>query len=93
MSEQVPEPDDLSCRQVVGLITDYLDDALSPADREQLEEHLAECDGCATVLEQFRVTVELTGHLEPDDVDQLGEPTRADLLGVFRRWAADRPVA
>jgi len=86
------EPDDLPCHQVVGLITDYLDDALPAVDRARLDEHLSDCDGCAVVLDQFRTTIALTGHLEPDDVDRLDDPTRSDLLGAFRRWAADRPL-
>ncbi len=92
MTEEALEADDLPCRQVVELITDYLDDALSAHERARLDEHLSDCDGCATVLDQFRTTIEVTGRLDPDDVDRLDAPTRTGLLGAFRRWAADRPA-
>lgn len=87
---QLPD-DDLPCVVVVDLITDYLDDALSPHERARLEEHLAECDDCVTVLDQFRTTITVTGRLASDDVDRLDEPTRAQLIGVFQQWAAGRP--
>ena len=52
---------ELSCIEVVELVTAYLDDALGAADRERVEEHLVFCDGCSTYLEQNRQTVALTG--------------------------------
>jgi anti-sigma factor RsiW len=35
----------LACQQVVEMVTDYLEDALAPADRKRLERHLAGCPG------------------------------------------------
>ncbi|WP_198950004.1 zf-HC2 domain-containing protein [Kineosporia sp. A_224] len=93
MTQDVPADDDLPCTQVVMLITDYLDDALAPADRDRIDEHLADCDGCTVVLDQFRTTVRTTGMLQTEDLDRLDPGTRDDLLGVFRRWAAERPGA
>ena len=37
---------ELACREVVELVTAYLDDGLAPSDRERFEEHLVFCDGC-----------------------------------------------
>jgi predicted anti-sigma-YlaC factor YlaD len=84
------EPVDLPCNVVVELITDYLDGALAPLDRSLLEAHLAECDGCTAVLEQFATTVRVAGQLGTGDVEELDAATRDDLLGAFRSWAADR---
>jgi hypothetical protein len=42
----------LACTQLVELVADYLDDALSPDLRARFEEHLAGCDGCTTYLSQ-----------------------------------------
>ena len=76
---------DLVCRQVVELISDYLDGGL-PADvRAAVEAHLAGCDGCTMVLEEFRRTIAMTGMLTEDDVT----PAQRDiLLAAFRGWAA-----
>lgn len=81
---------ELPCVRVVELITEYLDGALPDADRARIEAHLDDCDGCTVVLDQFRTTIEVTGTLGADDVDAIDEPTRSELLGAFRRWAAER---
>jgi MFS family permease len=43
---------ELACRQLVELVADYLDDALSAEMRARFEEHLAGCDGCTPYLRQ-----------------------------------------
>ena len=50
---------EMTCRELVELVTDYLDDALPPERRAPIEAHLALCDACATYLEQMRQTVVL----------------------------------
>src|SRR4029078_8803528 len=55
---------DLACREVVELVTDYLEGVLDDRDRERFERHLGGCDGCAAYLEQMRVTLRVAGPLE-----------------------------
>ena len=59
---------ELSCRELVELVTDYLEDALGEADRRRFEAHIAGCGGCTRYLEQLRLTVRLTGTLSPSDL-------------------------
>jgi hypothetical protein len=60
----VPAPPDLACRQLVEVVTDYLDGVL-PADwREHVDEHLAGCDGCTQYMRQIRDTVRLLARLD-----------------------------
>lgn len=73
----------MNCRELVELVTDYLEGALPPADRERLEAHLAGCEGCTTYLEQFRITIRLTGMLAEQ---QVSPDARSLLTGVFRAW-------
>lgn len=75
----------LTCHEVVDIITDYLEDALPPADRRRVEEHLAICDGCTTYLEQMRETIRLTGMLTEE---QIPEEQKQELLEAFRTWTA-----
>ena len=75
----------LTCHEVVDLITDYLEDALSPGDRRRVEEHLAICDGCTAYLEQMRETIRLTGMLTEE---QIPEDQKQRLLEAFRTWTA-----
>ncbi len=54
-----PSTTTLSCRQVVELVTDYLEDALDPLARADFEAHVAGCDGCPIHLDQMRATIAL----------------------------------
>ena len=84
-----PDAHDITCRQAVALMTDYLDGVLGPDDRAQIEAHLAECEGCAEHLRQIRITVVVTGPIGEDDLDPAA---REDLMEIYRRWRRDRPA-
>lgn len=73
----------MRCREVVELMTDYLEGALSPAEASRFEEHIAGCDGCRAYLEQMRTTRRLAGRLATEPVpDEL----RRELEAAFRDW-------
>ena len=74
---------DMVCQQAVELVTDYLEGALSRRDRRRFESHLAACPNCTAYLEQIRITIALTGAVEPDD---LTPEAREELGELFRRW-------
>jgi anti-sigma factor RsiW len=76
---------ELNCAQIVELVTAYLEGALEPDDRERFEEHLVFCDGCDHYLEQMRLTIEVTGRLEPGELPPALEER---LLEAFRGWRA-----
>jgi anti-sigma factor RsiW len=73
----------LSCQELVELVTDYFEGALPAEDRARFEAHIGGCDGCVAYVEQMRTTIELMGRLEPDDVTP---EAQAALLGAFRNW-------
>ena len=75
--------DDLSCQEVVELVTDYLEDALAPEVRERFELHLGACDGCVTYLDQMRATIRIVRALREEDLDP---QLREELVGAFRGW-------
>lgn len=74
---------DLTCKEVVELITDYLEGTLSRRDRKRFERHLAVCDGCTAYLEQMRRTIATTRALAEED---LPEAVREELVSAFRGW-------
>ena len=82
MTETVIE---ISCQELVELVTDYLEGALSPEDRNRFDAHIGGCDGCRTYLEQIRITIAVAGRLTPEELDPAAE--RA-LLEAFRGWKA-----
>ena len=75
----------LNCRELVELVTAYLEGDLSAVERKRFDAHLAGCDGCSMYVEQMRRTIELTGTLSVDDVPPEAEDA---LLRTFRAWKA-----
>jgi anti-sigma factor RsiW len=75
---------DLSCKQLVELVTDYLEGALSPADRQRFDEHIAVCPRCRAHLRQLRDTLRVLGSL-PEEA--LPASATDDLLRAFREWS------
>ena len=74
-------PDDLACIDAIELITDYLEGALSDADRRRLEEHLASCPGCTEYLAQLQAVAGSLGGLREE---QLPPATRDALIASLR---------
>jgi anti-sigma factor RsiW len=74
--------EDLSCQELVELVTDYLEGALPPAEHARFEAHVAECPGCEIYLRQVRATIAIaraSGELE-------ARPEISGLLQAFRDW-------
>jgi anti-sigma factor RsiW len=85
MSEIViPE---MACQELVELVTNYLEGALSEEDRTRFEAHIAGCDACTNYLEQMRQTIRALGHLPPESISP---DAQRELLAVFNAWKADR---
>ena len=74
-------PGELSCAELVELVTDYLERALSPDERDEVEKHLAICKGCAEYVRQMRETIAASGALYREP---LSEEAREKLLRAFR---------
>ena len=77
---------DLVCRELVELVTDYLEGRLPARTRRRFERHLAKCEGCTAYVEQLRQTVAATGILRVEDLDP---ELRDRLLAAFRGWHDD----
>ena len=73
---------ELDCNRLVELVTDFVEGALDPATERRVVDHLADCDGCSTYLEQMRATARSLGELPPD---RLPDAAREALLAAFRR--------
>ena len=63
----------LACREFVDLVTAYLDHALSPDRQAQIDDHLATCEGCRTVLAQWQTVIALAGRLSDVDIERSGD--------------------
>ena len=78
-----PNPIDLMCKEVVELVSEYLDHALGAEGRVRFEKHLLTCPPCTAYLAQIRTTLELAGAL---DKAAPSEDTKLELVRMFRRW-------
>jgi anti-sigma factor RsiW len=78
--------DELTCQELVELVTDYFEDKLPPDQRARFEAHVAGCPGCEIHLEQMRTTIALTragGALGT-------RPELSSLMDAFRDWKRAR---
>jgi len=73
----------LTCHEVIELLSDYIEGVMSADDRRRVDEHLAQCDGCATYLEQMRETIRLSGMVTEE---QVPDADKTALLDAFRDW-------
>jgi anti-sigma factor RsiW len=74
---------ELTCKDLVELVTDYFEGALSSADRDRFDLHIAKCDGCKIYLEQMRATIRTLGSLKEDFIIPRA---KEELLKAFRDW-------
>ena len=74
---------DMTCSELVEVVTEYLDGGLATGDAERFEEHLTLCPACVRHFEQMRATIHLTGTLRRED---LHPGLTVALLAAFRGW-------
>lgn len=73
---------ELTCQELVELVTDYFDGALPPAERARFDAHLDECEACRIYLEQMRATIAAVhSSRELEGREEVGA-----LLQTFRDW-------
>ena len=77
------DPTGMSCKELVELITEYLEGTLPPEDKARFEQHLAFCDWCRTYLEHMRLTIRTLGKLTEESISPRA---KEELLEVFHNW-------
>ena len=78
------EPE-LPCRDLVEVVTAYLDDALDETDRRRFEEHLGDCEECVAYVDQIRATIHATGR-SGSHAGPLPADLREGVRRAFRGW-------
>jgi anti-sigma factor RsiW len=81
---------EMTCQEVVELVTEYFDGALHPAELRRFEEHLADCPYCEIYLGQMRATIAAAGRLAPET---LSPAVSEALLDAFHDWKKARPAS
>jgi Putative zinc-finger len=75
-----------ACREVVELVSEYLEGAMTPEQMTRFELHLNLCDGCATFLEQIRLTAAMAGGMSEEHIP---DEMKSKLLAAFREWGRE----
>jgi anti-sigma factor RsiW len=71
----------MTCRELVELVTDYLEGRLPDATRQTLEEHLSGCENCTAYIEQMRLTLAALGRIPEQTISPAA---RDELMTAFR---------
>lgn len=80
-----------NCKEVLALLSDYLDFELPKDACEQIENHLAECSPCEEFAASLRKTVALCREFEPSAMPKpLSEQARAELEQAWKKMLAER---
>lgn len=79
----------MTCKQLVELVTEYLEDRMPAETRASFEAHIGECEFCRLYVEQMRVTIRTLGRIEPEET--MSEETRTQLMLAFRDWRRPLP--
>lgn len=82
-SMTTPDLGGLTCKEMVELVTDYLEGALPPAMRIRFDQHLTGCDPCIVYVDQMRQTIATLGKLPEESIPESALDT---LREHFRRW-------
>jgi anti-sigma factor RsiW len=76
---------DLACKELVEIVTDYLEGTLPDRDRARFEAHILTCGPCREYVEEMRTTLRLTGRVTTESIST---DARDELLRAFRRMKA-----
>lgn len=76
---------EMTCKELVELVTGYFESSLSGRKRRRFDEHLAACDGCTRYVAQMKATIRATGSLTED---QVTDEQRTALLAAFGDWTS-----
>jgi anti-sigma factor RsiW len=79
MSEQA-QPQ-ITCREFVEMVTDYLEGQIAAVQRHAIEVHLGVCPGCDEYVKQMRLTIGALRGLASDE--RLEQGTRDEIMRAF----------
>lgn len=75
----------MTCQELVELVSAFLDGELDPPTERRLVDHVAICDGCGNYIDQFRRTISTLAELPADAQEALSPERRSALLAEFRK--------
>ena len=55
----------MNCKSVISELSNYLDGELELAEKQELQQHLADCQECNLIVNQTKLTVDIFCDSEP----------------------------
>ena len=77
----------MNCKSIIREISNFIDGALDPAERQELERHLEHCENCKMVVDQTKLTVDVFCDSEPVE---LPRDVRSRLHEALRRKISEK---
>ena len=74
---------EMACKELIDVLSDYLDGSLPPDDRRRLEVHLDECAYCINYVMQMKDTIDAMGGVS---LESLAPEKQGEVLEAFRGW-------
>ena len=71
-----------TCKEVTGLILNYLTGKLTPGLKREFIQHLRACPDCVSFLNTYKKTVAATGTIKPEEVPP---KVRENVLAFLRK--------
>ena len=75
--------EEMACRELVEVVSEYIEGRMPEADRARFDAHLEECPYCVEYVAQMRQTIEALGEAPEESISPR---TRTQLLQAFRGW-------
>jgi anti-sigma factor RsiW len=82
----------ITCREMVDLLSDYVDGSLEPTVARQLEAHLRGCTDCTAFLRTFKDTLALTKEAACDEMPEELKVRLRDFLRTNLQRGRSRPT-
>ena len=80
----------LTCKQFLQELTDFLDETVSPEERQKLQEHISSCPNCWVIADTTKKTIQVYKCTEPVP---LPEGVKERLMAAFERKCASKKDA
>lgn len=74
---------EMACKELIDVLSEYLDGSLPPDDRRRLEVHLDECPYCVNYVMQMKETIDAMGGVS---LESLVPEKQGEVLEAFRGW-------
>ena len=81
---------ELTCKEFVGLVAQYIEKTLLPEIQALLERHLKDCPGCVTYLEQIQKTMRMLREQAKEPMELMKPERRQEILQAFRNGQRGR---